>query len=133
MRAAKRGMVSHKASRPFIIHVLNDIHIKAGFDGNPSAPGSIGDAGGDDKRYYYAAHNNLRQYVQIANAERPDLIVTNGDICDHPSDFALFTEIWGALDTTIPKFITLGNHDCDDQTYAQIVNWFGYGGLPDIA
>lgn len=135
MRISKR-MSLLKSSLPVVgdnlrIFVLNDLHFRAGVDGNPGASGAIGGSG-IDTRYYYASPNNIRNFVQIANTERPDLILVNGDICDHPNDFALFNTIWSGLDPSIPYMFTPGNHDFDDLTYAQLVDTLGYASRPEV-
>lgn len=109
------------------IFIINDLHFRANTDGDPN---SIGGKQESNNRYYYASPNNLRDFVAKANAEKPDLILLLGDICDTPSDFDLFNDIWNEIDLTIRKEITIGNHDFDDLDYTQLSSVLGYNTKP---
>ena len=123
MRTIKKGFVHRKNDINDInkVFLLNDLHFKAGTDSNPNASGAIG-GGGEDMRYFYASPNNIRDFVKIANIEKPDLILLLGDMCDNPSDWLLFNQIWSELDSEIKTFITLGNHDFDNKSYTDLVS-----------
>lgn len=112
------------------VFIVNDLHFRAGTDGNPDAPGAIQES---NDRYYYSTPNNLRDFVSIVNQEKPDLVLALGDMCDTPEDFALFNQIWSQIDSSIRKEVTIGNHDFDDLDYNQLVNTLGYVGRQEVA
>lgn len=115
------------ANGEYKVFLITDIHIKAGMDGNPSDTGAT-----NGTRYYYASPNNLRNFVTIANREKPDLVVCTGDLSDNPSNWELVNEIWSGLNDNIPRVITPGNHDFDVQTFPDLLNLLRYKGKKEI-
>lgn len=108
------------------IYVITDNHLRLGVDGKPSDPNAI-----DGSRYYYASNSKLRGFVDAVNTEKPNLALHLGDMVDSPADFTFFNEWWGKV--TVPKELTIGNHDFDDYNYEGIVQAVGYDTRPEIA
>ena len=105
------------------VFVINDLHFRANTDGDPDSDGAIHEG---LNRYYYASPNLMRSFVDKVNEEKPDLVLALGDLCDQPSDWPLFNDIWNDIDPTIPKYVTIGNHDLDVETYEQLLPILGY-------
>lgn len=112
------------------IMAVTDIHLKNGVEDNPGAPGAV-DLGLN--RYFYSAFEELEKYVTDVNAQTPSLALSLGDMCDSPNDFTRWNQIWGGISAGIRKELTIGNHDMDDLTYAQLVTTLGYDSEPDVA
>lgn len=108
------------------IVIINDLHLKAGIDGDPTQEGAIDSSGLN--RYYYATPKLLKNFVEQMNIERPDHILVLGDFCDKPSDFPYFNEIWSTLE--IPSTFTIGNHDLDDTSFSDLATILGYNSRP---
>lgn len=131
MRAIKRinyTRAALPAAPQLELYIINDLHFKAGFDGNGTDTGAV-----SNNRYYYASPNLVRSFVQKMNEKKPDVILVLGDICDNPADYPLFMDIWSGLDPTIKTAITIGNHDYDVLSYEQLVAAVGYDEQPEIA
>lgn len=122
MRTVKRHLLnSKKKTKEQKIFILNDLHFKAGVDGDPNVDGAT-----SGTRYYYASPPLLRNFVDIVNKENPDLVLLLGDVGDKPSDFPLFNQIWSGIDSNIKTAITIGNHDFDDHNYSDLVTTLNY-------
>jgi|GEM_PF-6544652 len=105
----------------FRIGVITDTHLRAGVDGNPTAPGAI-----SGNRIHYAANSKVRDFVNKVAEMSADLdfAVHLGDACDHPSDWPFFKAEWAEVE--LPKVFVVGNHDVDDLGYEQLLKEVGY-------
>lgn len=126
MKKAKQ--VNDKNKHRTRIFVINDLHFRAGTDANPEAEGAQ-----IPNRHYYASPNNLRHFVEKVNEEKPDVALLLGDICDAPSDWALFQDIWSGIDPSVRTFFTLGNHDFDDHSFDELLSLLDNKEQPNIA
>jgi 3',5'-cyclic AMP phosphodiesterase CpdA len=107
------------------VYWLTDLHLKDEVTGLPEAEGAV-----KRDRFFYASKDKLRQAADIIIREKPDYVVCTGDITDSMQPFASFREEWGKI--TVPKDITLGNHDLPNG-YASIVEQLGYEERPIVA
>lgn len=101
------------------IYIITDIHLRKGVDGNEN----LVDSGTKEGRTFYASHSKLRNFVDIANSEKPDLILYLGDFCDSPNDFEFFFNEINKITNTRKEF-TIGNHDFDNMSYENLVQVF---------
>lgn len=70
----------------------------------------------------------MPEFVERVNADKPDLVIHTGDLIEaDPAAFPLFMNYWNQIDPTIPKALTIGNHDLDKMSMQQIADETGYG------
>lgn len=107
------------------IYWITDLHLNDHLTGKPEAEGSV-----YLERHYYAAMDKLKQTVDIANREGPDLLVCTGDMVDGEQSHASFMAEWSKVNG--PKELMIGNHDLHND-YSSIVKELGYQDRPVIA
>jgi 3',5'-cyclic AMP phosphodiesterase CpdA len=115
-------MTGHDA---LTIYWMTDLHIKDQVTGRPDHADAI-----YRERHYYASVDKLREAVDAANEERPDLFICTGDVVDGVQPLTSFLEHWNRIGC-FKEFIP-GNHDLDNG-YFPVVKQLGYEGRAVVA
>ena len=144
MQILKRNLLNSNKSKEnlFKISIISDMHVIKEADRDESFP-SIG------RRIFYTPMTKIRQFVESVNNDtvKPDLILNLGDVIngdtglDYDGAFDMFMGEWNKIDSSIPKAITVGNHDYTSTIPSEvngqsrhdyIAEKLGYGSNPYI-
>ncbi len=120
------------------IFVLTDLHIRYEADGNPTAKRATQNIHGYT-RCFWKASERLDRFVKATAQHQPDLVLGLGDFVGecHTANWYTFLhgtdgkEGWNDIQSV--KELTIGNHELNDGSYADVVAAIGYEQRPVVA